>query len=140
VFGIQTDREWRRFCSDVLGEPDLAGDPDYSTNTLRLAHRPALHARIEAAFAPLDRTAVVGLLEEAGIAHALVRTPGELSSHPQVTERDRIREVAAPDGPVEALLPPLSFPGQEPRMGAIPAVGEHTERVRAWLDELQAPT
>jgi itaconate CoA-transferase len=140
VFGIQSDREWRRFCSGVLGEPDLADDPDYATNTSRLGHRPALHARIEAAFAPLDRTDVVGLLEGVGIAHALVRTPAELSSHPQVTERDRIREVAAPDGPVEALLPPLSFPGLEARMGAIPAVGEHTERVRAWLNRVQAPT
>ena len=37
MFAIQTDREWRRFCDEVLGEPPLADDPRYVTNAARVA-------------------------------------------------------------------------------------------------------
>jgi crotonobetainyl-CoA:carnitine CoA-transferase CaiB-like acyl-CoA transferase len=134
LLGIQNEREWRRFCADVLDDAGLAERPEYATNEQRVAHRDALHDHIEAAFAPLSHAAVARRLDVAGIAHAVVRTPAELTSHPQVAGRDRLRVVDAPERPLDALLPPLRFPGPEPPMGAIPAVGEHTEQVRAWLE------
>jgi itaconate CoA-transferase len=139
MLGIQSEREWRRFCIEVLGAPELAEHPDFATNARRVTHRAALDARIEDAFASLDRAHVVEALDHAGIAYALVRTPGDLSSHPQIVARDRVRQVAAPEGRIQAFVPPLGLAGPEPRMGAIPAVGEHTERVRAWLDGCGRP-
>ena len=34
-------------------------------------------------------------------------------------------------GPVRALLPPVTVPGREAAMGAVPALGQHTEAVLA---------
>jgi hypothetical protein len=41
--------------------------------------------------------------------------------------------VRAPEGEVDALRPPLTFPGRELGMGPIPALGEHTRAVREWV-------
>jgi hypothetical protein len=41
--------------------------------------------------------------------------------------------VDTPGGPVRALLPPVSMPGREAAMGAVPALGQHTAAIRAEL-------
>lgn len=71
------------------------------------------------------------MLDEAGIASARLRTPAEFAAHPQLAARDRWREVDTPGGPVRALLPPVTVPGREAAMGAVPAPGQHTESVLA---------
>ena len=75
-------------------------------------------------------------LDEVGIASARLRTPPEFAAHPQLAARDRWREVETPAGPVRALLPPVSVPGREAAMGAVPALGQHTDAV---LAEFQCP-
>jgi crotonobetainyl-CoA:carnitine CoA-transferase CaiB-like acyl-CoA transferase len=46
-----------------------------------------------------------------------------------LTGRDRWREVDSPSGPLRAILPPFGLEGFEPRMDAIPDVGQHTDEV-----------
>jgi crotonobetainyl-CoA:carnitine CoA-transferase CaiB-like acyl-CoA transferase len=43
--------------------------------------------------------------------------------------------VSTPAGDVQALLPPATFRGREAEMGAVPALGQHTEEVLRWLGE-----
>jgi itaconate CoA-transferase len=74
---------------------------------------------------------VVARLDAAGIASARLRTPAEFAAHPQLAARDRWREADTPGGPVRALLPPVTVPGREATMGAVPALGQHTEAVLA---------
>ncbi len=83
---------------------------------------------------------VVALLDEAGIASARLRTPAEFAAHPQLAARDRWREVDTPAGPVRALLPPVSVPGREAAMGAVPALGQHTDSVLAEIRGTQEQT
>jgi crotonobetainyl-CoA:carnitine CoA-transferase CaiB-like acyl-CoA transferase len=42
--------------------------------------------------------------------------------------------VETPNGPIQALLPPVTVPGREPLMGPVPALGQHNEAIRAELD------
>jgi len=76
---------------------------------------------------------VTARIDSAGIASARLRTPAEFAAHPQLSARDRWREVATPEGAVRALLPPVTVPGREAAMGAVPALGEHTRSVLAEL-------
>jgi crotonobetainyl-CoA:carnitine CoA-transferase CaiB-like acyl-CoA transferase len=41
--------------------------------------------------------------------------------------------VESPAGPVPALIPPADIEGVEPVMGAIPALGQHTDDVLTEL-------
>jgi formyl-CoA transferase len=126
--GLQNEREWARFCADVLGQPSLATDPRFSANADRVAHREALDALITAAFAAHSADEVLARLDAAQIANARMNTVQEFLDHPQLAARDRWRTVESPTGPIRALLPPFGM-DTEPHMGPIPAVGEHTDGI-----------
>ena len=129
MFGIQNEREWASFCAKVLEQPELATDPLYNNNSKRLAAREALIALINQSFSTLTAEQVVARLDAADIANARLNTPMEVWDHPQLKARKRWREVATPAGRVAALLPPVTTSGYEVRMDAVPAVGEHTDKV-----------
>jgi itaconate CoA-transferase len=133
MLGLQNEREWAVFCARVLGRPELASDPRYDSNSKRNARRAEIARLIEHAFSRLSAEQVVALLDAAGIANARVNTPEEVWAHPQLEARGRWREMGSPVGPLPALLPPATHDGFEARIGAVPAVGEHTDRVLAEL-------
>jgi itaconate CoA-transferase len=130
-FGIQNDREWHIFCHDILRRQDLATDPRFASNTDRVSRNAELTTIIEEAFAGLDGEQLTRLLGQAGIASARLRTPEELTRHPQLLARHRFRTVCTPGGYIDAFLPPVETAGQEPVMGPVPTLGEHTEAICA---------
>jgi len=129
--GVQNEREWAALCIDVLRRPDLAGDPRFAGNSRRLENDAELRMMLTEALAPLSADQVSRRLDEVGIANARMRTMHEFAEHPQLAARDRWRDVDTPRGPVRSLLPPATVTGREAAMGAVPAVGQHTEAVRA---------
>jgi itaconate CoA-transferase len=133
MFAVQNEREWTRFCAEVLAQPELSADPRYSSNENRLKNRAALEAEIERSFAHRTRAEVARLLEGAGIASAAVNTVPDVIDHPQLKARGRWTEVQTSAGPIPALLPPHNLLGAPPRMGRVPALGEHTAEVLAEL-------
>ncbi|GAA2344478.1 CaiB/BaiF CoA-transferase family protein [Saccharopolyspora halophila] len=133
--GVQNEREWEKFCAQVLDRPWLAVDPRFAGNPERVAHRADLEAVIAAVFAELTAADVEDRLDAAGIANARMRTMREFAAHPQLAARDRWREVDTPVGAVDSLLPPVTVPGREPRMDPIPEIGQHTEEILAELGE-----
>ena len=136
--GVQNEREWQRFCAEVLERPELAGDSRFSSNSLRVANRSELHAAIESVFSQVPAAEMVARLDAAEIANARMNTMQEFWDHPQLAARDRWRDVMTPAGPVRALIPPVTIDGIEPRMDAVPALGEHTQAILreiGYLDE-----
>ena len=133
MLGLQNEREWTVFCKTALQRPELANDPRFSTNSKRSAARKELRAIIVNAFARLTAENVVERLEEAQIANAQVNDMHAVWEHPQLKARNRWREVSTPAGQVPALLPPGSWEEGDPRMDAVPALGEHTSSILAEL-------
>jgi crotonobetainyl-CoA:carnitine CoA-transferase CaiB-like acyl-CoA transferase len=132
--GVQNEREWVEFCGKVLLLPHVASDGRFASNSLRVEHRGELDAVIDAVFGGLSGEELVGRLESARIAFGQQRSVVEFAEHPQLRERDRWRTVATPGGDVRALLPPVTVRGrEEAEMGAVPALGQHTEEVLRWL-------
>ena len=133
MLGLQNEREWQQFCAQVLLQPALATDERFVGNAKRSAHRDTLRALIVDAFAPLTAAQVAQRLEDAQIANAQVNDMAGLWAHPQLAARQRWREVATPAGSVPTLLPPGAGPGDEPRLDAVPALGQHTDAILAEL-------
>lgn len=128
LLSVQNDREWRRLAEQVLVQPELADDPGFATNTARTANRKRTDEVVGRALARLTGQEALDALEAAGIACARLNTVADVAAHPQLAARDRWREVESPVGPLRSLLPPITLPGgPEPRMGAVPALGEHTD-------------
>ncbi len=130
---VQNEREFARFCEVVLGNRSLATDPRFASSPARLAHREALHAEIERVFSRLSAAQAVERLETADIANARLNDMQEFWGHPQLKARSRWAQVDTPGGTIDALRPPFNLSGFEPRMGAVPALGEHTQALLAEL-------
>ena len=131
--GVQNEREWAVLCREILHRPELISDERFATNPDRVAHDRELTAIIEQALSGIAPGRLTALLDELGIASARLRTPQEFAAHPQLAARDRWREVDTPGGPIRAMLPPVTVPGREAAMGAVPAVGQHSAAIRAEL-------
>ena len=133
MFAIQTDREWRRFCDVVMGDPTLADDSRYAVNASRVQNRVPLEALIEARFQAMPRAQVMTLLERADLATAAVNDVPSVMVHAQLESRHRWTTVPSPGGEIPALLPPHNLQGAPPVMGQVPSLGEHTAEVLAEL-------
>jgi crotonobetainyl-CoA:carnitine CoA-transferase CaiB-like acyl-CoA transferase len=131
--GVQNQREWSVLCAEVLGRPELADDPRFATNPDRVGNRAALDATLRPLVAQMEPVELTKRLQAASIAFGVMRTAHELVTHPQHVDRGRWTTVSSPGGELAALKPPVIVDGREPAMGAVPALGEHTEAVRAWL-------
>ncbi|GGU69903.1 CoA transferase [Streptomyces albospinus] len=130
---IQNEREWAEFCTRVLELPQLAADPRFARNSVRVANREVLRERIEERFGTMTAEEVEERLEAARIAHGRLRDVAGFAAHPQLAARDRWRTVDSPVGPLEALLPPVTVAGREPRMDRVPALDEDRARILAEL-------
>jgi itaconate CoA-transferase len=129
--GVQNEREWAVLCADVLGRPELALNPRFVRNSDRVVNDAELSILLEEALGRLTAAEVTARLDVVGIANARLRTMQEFAEHPQLEARNRWRDVDSPVGPVRSLIPPVTVVGREVPMGAIPAVGEHTDAIRA---------
>ncbi|MBI4274653.1 MAG: CoA transferase [Rhizobiales bacterium] len=127
LIAIQNDREWRILAKDVLGDAALASDADFATNPKRVERRGQTDAKVAAVFGKIDVATLMNKLKTADIAFARVNDTALLSRHPHL----RRITVGAPSGPVSMPAPAPIRSGDPRRYGAIPALGEHTEKVRA---------
>ncbi len=131
MLGLQNEREWKVFCDKVLCRPELADQPRFVDNAARTKHRGELRALIETEFTALTADAVIARLDAADIANAHVNSMADLWQHPQLAARKRWCTVDSPAGPIPALMPPGSDAANAPRMGAVPALGQHTDSILA---------
>jgi itaconate CoA-transferase len=129
MLGLQNEREWAAFCTEVLQQPALATDPRFSANARRHENRAVLQAIILEVFSKLTAAQVVERLDKAQIANARVNTMEELWAHPQLAARARWVQIDSPVGPIPALKPPGETKAFDYRMDAVPALGAHTNAI-----------
>lgn len=130
VLGTTNNREWRRLAK-MIGHTDLADDPRYADNADRVAARNELDTVVGAWCRQHSLAEIQHAADKAGIGNARLNTVRDLVDHPQLRQRERWRQIGTPSGPVAALRPPAAALGWPLRNGSVPALGQHTERIRA---------
>jgi len=126
LISIQSDREWRVLAEKVLGDTTLAADPAFATNVERVKRRAATDGKVAATFGALDAETLERKLAAADIAFARVNGAAELARHPHL----RRITIGTPSGPV-SYPAPAERNSASRRYGPVPALGEHTDKVRA---------
>ncbi len=124
MIGIQNEREWRRFCEDVLQMSEVATHEIFISNSLRVDHRDQLDAIIDSVFAQLSLVEVIERLRGASIAYARMNSVEELANHPQL----QTTTVDTPSGSIKLPASPLPFRNDIDER--VPELGEHTEAIR----------
>jgi len=127
LVSIQNEREWATLCDVLLHETALARAPGWSSNSERVANRPAVDARVATAFAWIDRNQAVALLAEAKIAFGRLTNMEDLVAHPQ----NRFISVRTDGGEIQLLAPGAIVRGEVESYGPIPKIGDHSDIIRA---------
>lgn len=127
LLAVQNEREWRALCTEVLGDPELAADPRFESNVLRVRNRAELERRLQALLAGRQTDTFAAALDETGIAYGMVSDLARLAAHPSAS----FLPVETPEGPVELLATPALVDGERVTAGRVPEAGEHTRALRA---------
>jgi crotonobetainyl-CoA:carnitine CoA-transferase CaiB-like acyl-CoA transferase len=129
ILGIANDGFWRSFC-DLVGRSDLAADPRFATNGVRVANREILVPLVATILASRSRADWLSELAERGIPSSPVHTLGELSSHPQTEASGMVLR----DGAFRTIASPLRADGERLALRMQPpAMGEHSRIVLGEL-------
>jgi crotonobetainyl-CoA:carnitine CoA-transferase CaiB-like acyl-CoA transferase len=130
---VQNDGQWRRLCAVVLRKPELADDPRFRTNELRLKNRKALEPLMEKLLAEDTRESVEARLVAADVPFGVMNRVEDVLQHPQLEARERWFTIDSPVGDLRAFHHPMNIVDlQRPPM-RVPDLGEHTAEVLAEL-------
>jgi crotonobetainyl-CoA:carnitine CoA-transferase CaiB-like acyl-CoA transferase len=130
--GAATQRNWERLLG-ILGEPELAADPRFRTNTERMANRAALEDELNAIFGRHPTEVWMEVLEQGGFPAGPVLTVSQMHADPQTRAREMVVATEHPvAGRVETIGLPVKF-GATPGAvrGPAPTFGQHTAEVLA---------
>jgi crotonobetainyl-CoA:carnitine CoA-transferase CaiB-like acyl-CoA transferase len=137
VVGTRQEVFWRRLC-DVIGEPALADDSRFSSNTKRIQNRGELIPMLVRVFATQSVRYWLERLRAADVPAAPVNNLDAAFAEPPVAERNMIVEYVHP-GVGKVRLPgnPIKMSGAEgtPSRPA-PRLGEHTDEILAEILKL----
>ncbi|MCC8392555.1 CoA transferase [Paraburkholderia sp. MMS20-SJTR3] len=131
--GAVSDKQFIALC-DVLERPDLAAQPQFASNALRVAVRPELLARLADILKHHRAGELSAKLEAAGIPYAPIVRPDQLLDDPHLKASGGLVPMQTEDGPTQVVLLPLLMGGRRPGVRqALARVGEHTQEILARL-------
>lgn len=132
LISIQNEREWQRFCADVLGDSDLPNREGFRSNVERVANRSTVDGLCADFFAKRGREANIQYLAAAGIAYGRLSDLDDLMTHPQ----NHFIRVETEQGEVELLSPASVVLERTETYGPVPKKDEHGARLREEFKEL----
>ncbi|NQV82571.1 MAG: CoA transferase [Rhodospirillales bacterium] len=130
ALAIGNNRQFAALC-EALGLIELASDPRYADNALRVKNRATLAPALEAVFITDGRDGWLQKLHAAGLPAGAIRTIDEVLESPEIAARGMIHDIDHPAmGKTKLLGSPLKLSGTPviaPQ--APPTLGQHTVEV-----------
>lgn len=129
TIAIFTERFWRNFCR-ILGVPELAEDPRFSSNNDRSRNRDVLNPMIEERLRRKSTDEWVKILSRERIPCGALNTLDKVLEDEQIKHRGMVVEVKVPrNGTTRMLGNPVKVVEMEQEYRFSPELGEHTEEV-----------
>lgn len=127
-----SDQHWGPLC-EALDLAQWGSDARFADNALRVEHRDEVMRGLTNAIGGVARAELIARLDAAGVPVGPVNDVAEILNDPHVAARGLVGEFVYPGvGRFSGLGLPYKFDGyDDPRFGAPPALGEHTESVLA---------
>ncbi|WP_234409573.1 CaiB/BaiF CoA-transferase family protein [Ideonella sp. B508-1] len=124
------DEQYRRFCH-ALGRPDLATDPRFETNPLRVGNRRLLTETFNEITRTWEQRDLLSAMDRAGVPAGPIYDLKQVFEDPQVQHRGMSVEVPHPlSGTVKIAANPIKLSDTPiERYIAPPTTGQHTSEV-----------
>jgi crotonobetainyl-CoA:carnitine CoA-transferase CaiB-like acyl-CoA transferase len=129
------DKLWLSVC-DVVGLPELKGDPRFQTSALRAANQKALEAILQREFAKRRKSEWLEEFDRHGVPCAPINDYAEVLGDAHVRATHLVRDMTLPNGrKTRTIAFPMTISGSEFSVYRNPPLlGEHNEEVFAqWL-------
>lgn len=121
------DRLYARAC-EAVGAPELASDPRFATNPLRVANREELIPLLQARIGTQETAPLLARLREAGVPASPVNDLADVAEEEQLRATGILQELAGR----QLVSPPFSADGERVRYrSAPPLLGEHSREILA---------
>lgn len=130
LIAIQSNREWKIFCDQILDRPELGDDKRFRDNTERVTNRDALHDIINQRFSQFSKQDMIARLDQARIANAQLSSVEDLSRH------EFIRDLTIQFGETEIDVADLPVKIETSRQTEVPTLNQHGDKIR---EEYQHP-
>jgi len=127
-----SDQHWAPLCK-ALGLEAWGADARFADNAARVEHREPAMAGLTAAIGVLTRAELIARLDAADVPVGPVNDVAEILADPHVAARGLVGEFEYPGvGRFRGLGLPYKFEGfDDPRVGAPPTLGQHTDEILA---------
>jgi len=124
----------------VLGEPGLAQDPSYKTNSDRVMNRAKLVAHLSGLTSRFTRADILAALEAVNVPAGPINNLDDVFSDPQVVHRCMrldLHSDAAKGGTIPGLRTPITIDGKGMASERpSPRLGEHTQDILREIGEV----
>ena len=136
---VSNDLQWQRFC-DVIGAPELAGDPRFAGNPLRVKNRDALRPLLQARLRLATAQEWEKRCTAAGVPASHVRGLADVVEEEQVIARNMIKPTRIKGGrEIPTWGVPIKANGEvASRTLAVPGLDEHRDEILAELERRRA--
>ncbi|MEA3024564.1 MAG: hypothetical protein QOK01_3416 [Alphaproteobacteria bacterium] len=138
IIACGNDGQFAKLCA-VLGDPTMAQDALYKTNSDRVVNRTTLIPRITALTRRFAKADIIARLEAVQVPAGPINTLADVFADPQVIAREmRIERpsAAAKDGKIPGIRTPIKIDGVAAAAErASPRLGEHTAEVLREIGE-----
>jgi crotonobetainyl-CoA:carnitine CoA-transferase CaiB-like acyl-CoA transferase len=131
--GASGQGNWKRLC-ELLGKPEWLADPEFTTEALRVAHRPRLNGLLNEIFSTQTVQHWVDGLNQVGVPAGPVYTVPQMMQDPQVQHLGVTEALDTPNGRTHYITQAVTLARTpaEVRTSA-PGWGEHTDAVLAEI-------
>jgi crotonobetainyl-CoA:carnitine CoA-transferase CaiB-like acyl-CoA transferase len=138
IIACGNDGQFAKLCA-VLGDPTMAQDALYKTNSDRVVNRTTLIPRLTALTRRFAKADIIARLEAVQVPAGPINTLADVFADPQVIAREmRIERpsAAAKDGKIPGIRTPIKIDGVAAAAErASPRLGEHTAEVLREIGE-----
>ena len=130
IVAVGNDGQYQKFI-EAGGRPELADDPRFATNPMRVRHRDILVPLLAEMVKTKTKQQWIDLLEAAGVPCGPINNLDEVFDNPQVDARGLRIDLPHPSaGSVELVGSPIKMSATPPRYDLPPPLlGQHTEEV-----------
>ena len=124
IISIQNELEWKRFCVEVLKDPNISKNKKFSNNTQRVKNRDLLDDTLQSILLTLTDKTLKNRLEEASIAYGRLNTVKDLERHLALK---KINVKNSLDDNLSIPSPPIIWEESEKK---VPKFNQHNELLR----------
>ncbi len=134
IIAVGNDRQFGKLAA-ILGHPEWATDPAFTTNAARVAARDVLVPQIAAIIATRPAAEWLEQLEAAGIPAGPINSVSQALADPQAIHRGiSLMGAGGALGDVPMVGSPIRIDGERADSALPPpALGEHSDLLRQWI-------